>query len=52
MMEMRHMIYDMSILLTVFNDHFPIQTKKIYNRWKSKPWITPGILVAIRGKRH
>ena len=38
--------YDLfqSILLTVLNEHFPIQTKNIFNCGKSKPWITPGIL--------
>ena len=41
-----------SILLTVFNEHFPIQTKSISNRGKSKPWITPVILAAIRRKRR
>ena len=29
-----------SILLTVFNEHFPIHTKSISNHGKSKPWIT------------
>ena len=38
--------------LTVYNEHFPIQTKNISNRGKSKPWITPGILAAIRRKRR
>ena len=38
--------YDLfqSTLLTVFNEHFPIQTKNISSGGKSKPWITPGIL--------
>ena len=49
-----------SILLIIFNQHppmqtkniyFPIQTKNIYNCGISKPWITPGILAAIRRKR-
>ena len=46
--------YDLfqSILLATYNKHFPIQTKNIYIRWKSKPWITHGILAAIRRKRR
>ena len=39
-----------STLLTVFNQHFPIQTKNISSCGKSKPWITPGIPLAIRRK--
>ena len=46
--------YDLfqSTLLTVFNAHFPIQTKNIASGGKSKPWITPGILATIRRKRR
>ena len=46
--------YDLfqSTLLTVFNEHFPIQTKNISSGGKSKLWITPGILAAIRRKRR
>ena len=41
-----------STLLSVFNEHFPIHTKNISSCGKSKPWITPGILAAIRRKRR
>ena len=41
-----------SILLTVYNEHFPIQTENISNRGLSKPWITAGIQAAIRRKRR
>ena len=46
--------YDLfqSTLLTVCNEHFPIQTKSISSGGKSKPWISPGILGAIRRKRR
>ena len=46
--------YDLfqSILLTVFNEHFPIQTKNIYNCGKSKPWISSGIRAAICLQAH
>ena len=46
--------YDLfhSILLTVFNEQFPIQTKNISSCGKRKPRITPGILAAIRRKRR
>ena len=39
-----------STLLSLFNDHFPLQTKNIYNKAGRKPWITPGILTSIRAK--
>ena len=52
MMVMRHMIYSKSTLLTVFDEHFPIHTKNISSCGKSKPWITPGILAAVRRKRR
>ena len=41
-----------SILLSIFNDHFPLQTKNVYNKADRKPWITPGILTYIRAKRR
>ena len=41
-----------STLLSLFNDHFPLQTKNIYNKADHKPWITPGILTSIRAKRR
>ena len=46
--------YDLfqSTLLSVFNEHFPIHTKNISSWGKSKPWITPDILAAIRMKRR
>ena len=46
--------YDLflSTLLSVFNEHFPIHTKNISSFGKSKPWITHGILAAIRRKRR
>ena len=39
-------------MLAGFNEHFPIQTKNIFSGGKSKPWITPGVLAAIRRKRR
>ena len=46
--------YDLfqSILLSVFNKHFAIHTKSISSYGKSKPFITPGILAAVRRKRR
>ena len=41
-----------STLLSIFNDHFPLQTKNVYNKADQKPWITPGILTSIRAKRR
>ena len=41
-----------STLLSIFNDHFPLQTKNVYNKADCKPWITPGILTSIHAKRH
>ena len=41
-----------STLLSLFNDHFPLQTKSTYNEADRKPWITPGILTFIRAKRN
>ena len=41
-----------STLLFLFNNHFPLQTKNIYNKADRKPWITPGILTSIRAKRR
>ena len=38
--------------LSLFNDHFPLQTKDIYNKADRKPWITPGILTSICAKRR
>ena len=40
-----------SNLLSLFDDHFPLQTKNIDNKADRKPWITPGILTSIRAKR-
>ena len=39
-------------MLSLFNDHFPLQTKNIYNKADRKPWITQGILTSIRTKRR
>ena len=46
--------YDLfqSTLLSVFNEHFPILTKIFSSCGKSIPWITLGILAAIRRKRR
>ena len=41
-----------STLLSLFNDHFPLQTKKRYNKADRKPWITTEILTSIRAKRR
>ena len=41
-----------STLLSLFNDHFPLQTKNIYNTVDRIPWITPGILTSIHTKRR
>ena len=41
-----------STLLSIFNDHFPLQNKNVYNKADRKPWITPGILTSIRAKRR
>ena len=41
-----------STLLSLFNNHFPLQTKNIYNKADRNPWITPGILTSIRAKRR
>ena len=41
-----------STLLTLFNKHFPLQTKNMYNKADRKPWITSGILTSIRAKRR
>ena len=41
-----------STLLSIFNDHFPLQTKNVYNKADRKPWITPEILTSIRAKRR
>ena len=46
----RPMIYSEVPYLLFFNEHFPIQIKNISSGGKSKPWITPGILAAIRRK--
>ena len=38
-----------STLLSLFDDHCPLQTKHIYyNKADQKPWITPGIFTSIR----
>ena len=46
--------YDLfqSTLLSVSNEHFPIHTENVSSCGKSKPWITPGMLAAIRRKRR
>ena len=41
-----------STLLSLFNDHFPLQTKNEYTKSDHKPWITPGILTSIRAERR
>ena len=41
-----------SSLLSFFNDHIPLQTKKMDNKAGRKPWITLGILTTIRAKRR
>ena len=41
-----------STLLSIFNDHFPLKTKNVYNKADRKPWITSGILTSIRAKRR
>ena len=46
--------YDLfqSTLLTVFNEHFLVHIKNNCSCMKSKPWIAPGKLAAIRRKRR
>ena len=41
-----------STLLSIFNDHFPLQTKNVYNKADRKPYITIGMLTFIRTKRR
>ena len=41
-----------STLLSIFNDHCPLQTKNVYNKADREPWITPGVLTCIRAKRR
>ena len=41
-----------STFLSHFNEHFPLQTKKISCKNDRKPWITPAILISIRTKRR
>ena len=41
-----------SALLSLFNNHFPLQTKNVYNKADRKPSITLGILTSIRVKRR
>ena len=41
-----------STLISLFNYHFPLQTKNINNKADRKPWITPGILTYILAKRR
>ena len=41
-----------STSLSNFNDHFPLQTKNVYNKADNKPWINPGILTSIGAKRR
>ena len=40
-----------STFIPLFNDHFPFQTKNIYNKADQKIWIIPGIL-SICAKRR
>ena len=40
-----------STLLSILNDHFPLQTKNVYNKADREAWITLGILNSIRAKR-
>ena len=42
----------MYVMLSLFNDQFPLQTKNTYNKTDRKPWITTGILTSIRAKRR
>ena len=35
-----------STLLSIFNYHFSLQTKNVYNTADRKQWITPGILTS------
>ena len=39
-----------STILSLFNEHFPLQTRNVYNKEDRKPWITTGILTSIRAK--
>ena len=39
-----------STLLSIVTDHFPLQTKSIYNKADRISWITPGILTSICAK--
>ena len=39
-------------LISLFNYHFPLQTKNIYNKADRTPWITIGILTSISTKRR
>ena len=41
-----------STLLSIFNDHFRLQTKNVYNKADRKPWITIGILTFIHANRR
>ena len=41
-----------STLLSIFNDHFPLQTKNVYNKADRKPCFFPGTLTSIRAKRR
>ena len=41
-----------STLLSIFNDHFPLQTKNVYNKADRKPWISPEILTSISANRR
>ena len=49
---MNLMNYSKVLFLSIFNDHFPLQTKNVYNKADRKPWVTPGILTFIRAKRR
>ena len=39
-------------LLSIFNKHFPLQTKNIFNKADQKPWIAPWMLTSIIAKRR
>lgn len=42
----------LNIFTSLYNDCFPIVTKKIKINNYHKPWITPGILISIRKKNN
>ena len=52
MMTLMNLLTIPKKLLSLFNDHFPLQTKNIYSTADRKQWITPGILTSIRAKQR